>query len=349
MPHGIFFCMADRFSDKLYARTGLTKSGLFAALAVVAFMAMMLSKPDFYLDSARRGLALYATSVLPALFPFYFCSLLLTKTGAARTFAQIFGTPFNKLYGTPKESAYIMLMSMLSGYPVGAGLTYELYRAGAIDRDDAKAICSFASTSGPVFMLGTVGSAIFGRVEIGAAVLAAHYLSAFINGFIFTIKTRRKAKQNLQKATNNNAVTLLSREKFDNAMSESISKATLNMLYVGGYIVLCGMIADSVKLINLDALMVSSLGESAAAPLIAAIYGVIEMTRGCMASAALESLPIAVAMCAAIVSLGGLSVTLQNYTFLSGCGIKFREIVIRKLSQCLISLLIGYVLGAILA
>ncbi len=266
---------------------------IIACLAVAAFMIMMLVKPDFYLDSARQGLSLYATSVLPSLFPFYFFSLLLTYIGSAKAVSAIFQKPVKLLYNAPKESAYVLLLSMLSGYPVGASMTAELYSAGAITSKEAKAIAAFASTSGPIFMLGTVGSAIFNDARVGIIVLCAHYLAALINGLIFRVRNKpnrilRKKQTAAKDGANVTAqskcvtddVVIMSRQDTDSIMSRTIANSTLSMLYIGGYVVLCGMLVDTLSLFNLDALIITALGERAGQPIVALIQGLIEMTRG---------------------------------------------------------------------
>ncbi len=161
---------------------------VFACIALIAFMAFMLAKPDYYLNSARQGLSLFASSVLPSLFPFYFCSLLLTYMGAVSTISKAGAKSVKLMYNAPKESAYVLFLSMLCGYPVGASTIYELYCAGAISQKDAKCVCSFCSTSGPVFMIGTIGGAIFANQKIGLIVLIAHYTGAIVNGLIYRKK-----------------------------------------------------------------------------------------------------------------------------------------------------------------
>lgn len=309
---------------------------LFACVAIIAFMVMMLVKPDYYLNSARRGLSLYATSVLPSLFPFYFFSLLLTYIGSAKTISSIFKRPVKVLYNAPKEGAYVLLLSMLSGYPVGASMTAELYSAGVINQQEAKAIASFASTSGPIFILGTVGSAIFDDIKVGAVILAAHYVSALLNGLIFRVRNKDKTTDN-----DRDDIKIASAQDTDNIMSKTIASSTLSMLYVGGYIVLCGMLVDTLALFNVDTILPAALGDGIGQPIVALLEGLIEMTRGCIACFNCPQKNISIALCAGIISFGGLSVTLQNYTFLSRCKMKLFEILIRKFTQSLIAFLVA--------
>ena len=221
-------------SDISYKLKNLPFGKIIACIAVTAFMIMMLVKPDYYLNSARRGLSLYATSVLPSLFPFYFFSLLLTYIGSARVVSGVFQKPVKLLYNAPKESAYVLLLSMLSGYPVGASMTSELYKAGSITQKEAKSIAAFASTSGPIFMLGTVGSAVFENVRVGVVILVAHYLSAILNGLIFRVRTKDSFLMRKSKRKNiGDDVRIMSSEEHDSIMSRTIANSTLAMLYVG--------------------------------------------------------------------------------------------------------------------
>ncbi len=304
-------------------------SKIFACIAIALFMCLMLAKPEFYLNSARQGLALFASSVLPSLFPFYFCSLLLTFTGAVSVISSLGAKPVKLLYNAKKESAYAMFLSMLCGYPVGASTICELYNEGVFTKKDAKCACSFCSTSGPIFIVGTIGGAIFGNQKVGIILLFSHYFGAIFNGFLY-----RKRKENDEIRTFSTTKTV------DNIMSNAIAKSTMNMLYVGGYIVICGMLADTLELVGLRDFL-QSLG-GVGQPILSVVYSLLEMTRGCLECAKCQSLRLAVVLCAGAVSFGGLSITLQNYNFLSKCGVGFFELILKKITQCAISMLFAY-------
>ncbi len=314
---------------------------LLPSLAILTFMALMVAKPSFYIQSAQKGLALFATSVLPTLFPFYFFSLLLTKIGAAKTLSNVAKRPVKLLFNAPKESAYVFFLSVLSGYPVGASATYELYNAGLISRQQAKSICAFCSTSGPIFILGTVGSAIFANSKYGVIILISHYLSAILNGIVFRL--RKKDEQNANFAT----VSTLSTQDIDSVISKSMASSTTSMLMVGGYIVIAGMLIDTLSLLSVDTLLFSSMSEDVASSLWALICGIVEMTRGSLECSCISHAPLGVALSCSIISFGGLSVNLQNYTYLSRCRVSFAEILTRKIVQSVLSFVIALCIGMI--
>ena len=282
-------------------------------LAVGAFMIMLVAKPDYFLDSASHGLLLFASSVLPAVFPFFFCSTLLTAVGAASSLSRIGAKPVRAMFNAPPSGAYVLALSLLGGYPVGAATVADLYAKGIVNETDAKRIASFTSTSGPIFVLGTVGSAIFGDPAVGALILAAHYAAAVTPGLVF----------------------------------RGISSSTLAMLAVGGYVVVGNMLIDALSLSGLNALITRIPDANAAHALNALLAGAVEMTRGTMLSSEIPFFPLAVACACAVVSFGGLSVMLQSYTFLSRCKMSFTALAARKCVQCTTAFIYAFIFSLI--
>ena len=347
-------------SDGIYY--GVKKA--FPVIAVTIFMVLIAVKPDYFSASAARGLALFATSVLPSVFPFFFCSTFLTAMGAAKALSRIGAKPVRALFNAPPEGAYALTMSMLSGYPVGAAVTADLYERAAIDDDSARKIASFASTSGPAFVLGTVGGVLFDSAAVGALLLGAHFLSALLVGVIFrgrknTGNGRANFPQHLSDtnvktetvSTDNPSASAQSEKRAavfaldtDNALSDSIRSSTLAMLAVGGYVVLGNMLVDALALTGLENAVYSLLPREAAQALLAFAFGAIEMTRGCLTASDVSYLPVAAATTAACISFGGLSVMLQSHAFLSRCKIKIPSILFRKSVQAILAFAITYLI-----
>lgn len=288
-------------------------------------MALIVAKPDYFTSSARDGLMLFSSSVLPAISPFFFCSLLLTKIGGVYTISRVFGKPASKLFGAPEISAFPAFISLVSGYPAGASTLKNLYDNGYATTEDIKRMLPFTSTSGPLFILGTVAGAIYEDSLIGAIVLLSHYLATFLNGLIW----KRKSI-----ATDGK---FLLKENVDEDISGAVSSSAIAMLSVGGYIVVCNMLIDALALlpVRLPAL------------LSALVYGGIEMTRGTIFASKITSIDLSIATATAVCTFGGLSVTLQSYGFLSPCGIRFREYLIRKITQTILAFIIALIFSSI--
>ena len=204
-------------------------------------MCLIAADPAYFSASAARGLALFAASVLPSVFPFFFCSTLLTAIGAARALSRLGAKPVRVLFDAPPEGAYALTLSWLSGYPVGAATTADLYACGAVDARGAAKLATVASTSGPAFLIGAVGGAMLDSPEAGALLLAAHYASSVLTGVLLRKLGDRPRKCRAPRA----AVCALDT---DTALADSIRSSALGMLTVGGYVVIGGMLADALSL-----------------------------------------------------------------------------------------------------
>ena len=163
--------------------------------AVCAMLALLALRPETYLDAVSEGLEIFAVSVFPGLFPFFVLTGLLTALGAGNLLSRAFAKPASRLFGAPPSGGYILAMSMLSGYPVGAKLVADFYKDGIIDEYDARAVTAFASTTGPLFVLGTIGVKMLGDYKSGVIILLTHFASAILNGIVFrAVRKRRETR-----------------------------------------------------------------------------------------------------------------------------------------------------------
>ena len=126
---------SDEYMDKIksaFARLCPSKAAVISGGA--AFMIILvLIDPTTYLQSALVGLELFGTKVAPALFPFFFFAGILTRCGFAEGMGRLLRRPAKLLYRVPGCGGYVWCMSILSGYPVGAKLTRELYDGALTD------------------------------------------------------------------------------------------------------------------------------------------------------------------------------------------------------------------------
>ncbi len=290
---------------------------------------MLVFFPGRYMTAISDGLLLFVLTVLPAMLPFFFFSRLLTSLDVAATLSDALEKPIRKLFNAPGVGGYILTMSMLSGYPIGAKLVSDCVENGICSSDEAKRLVAFTSTSGPLFILGTVGINMLGNYKAGVIILLCHYIGALINGLIFRGKTEPK-KENAK----------LPPVRTDNILSEAINSSIAAVLAVGGYIAIFNMIimiVQDIRVLSFVADTLSRLGLSYSLCQ-GTLTGLIEITRGSYVLAASgQGLRKTVPVLAGIISFGGLSVTVQSMTFLSNAGIKPGYYLITKLSQAIVT------------
>lgn len=285
------------------------------ALAAAAVLALMIAQPERYAAACAKGIALWATAVLPALFPFMVLTSVLTGLGAAQGLAKAFAPLAAKLR-LPAVAAYCFLLSALSGYPVGARVAADLCRRGALPQAYAARVAVLCSTSGPMFVVGSVGGLLFRSPAAGAVLYASHLAGTVLVCLLALPFAKKLPKQ----------ASLPPRQDTDGLLRESVHAAVLSVLCVGGFIalfcVLTQALADA-RLLALPAALLERLlapfGAEAAAEGVAA--GLLECTQGCAAVAA-SGAPLALPLCAFLITFGGASILAQQMAYLGQCGVK---------------------------
>jgi len=134
---------------------------------ILAVTILLLLYPENCLQGAKSGLNIWFANVLQALLPFMAASFILLETGVVRLISYFFAPLTRFLFDAPGESAYVFIASALSGYPVGAKLTSELFTKGRITKEEAQSMIRFTSVSGPVFITGAVSAGMLGAAEAG--------------------------------------------------------------------------------------------------------------------------------------------------------------------------------------
>lgn len=295
-------------------------------LVIIVFMGLMLAFPEHYMKATGRGLALFASNVLPAMFPFLFLNTMLSNTRAIPFINKAFEKPVNKIFGVVKEGAFVLISALICGYPVGAVTTARLYENGDISIDDAKSFLPFTSLAGPVFILSTVSS-VFEDKNVGLVVLISHYVGTFINGLVwrFLSHTRARKRNHIENGPVVINTSALPADLATHLLGEAVTSSALSMLTVGGYIVLFGLVADTFALLPFWSDLPAILRVVFTFP--------VEMTRGVVEASTLASLPLAVGFATLSVTFGGMSVLAQQYHFLSRCKCGVFDLILPKISQ----------------
>lgn len=314
--------------------------------AVVCFLIVCLvSNPMKYIKSIQSGLLLFGSNVAPALFPFFFFTKILTGLGFADYLGKVGGRPFQKLYNCPKCGSYVFTMSLVSGYPIGSKLLADLYASKVITTREAQSICSFTSTSGPLFVVGTIGSLMLGSASLGYVCFCAHIIGALLNGLIYRQK----------KSASSTTFSVVKNVSHDTLLSDSMTSSIMSVLAVGGYIAISSMIVDvliDLKIVQFLAVPISSvLSFFHAPPALASglVISFVEITRGTLelTKCGVEMQLLLPYICA-MLSFGGVSIILQSVTFLNCCGIKTSYFLITKTTQAIISFCVTYLLCLLL-
>ena len=313
----------------------MNKKNLFFSLLCLAVIVLLVVDPKTNIDACYYGINLWATAILPALLPFFILTAILANLGLVQKLGNLFSPITTKLFKTAGISGYVFAMSIISGYPVGAKTTADLYENHYISRGQACKITTFTSTSGPLFIVGTVGVSMFGDKRLGYLILICHILGAFLNGILY---------RNTFKDESNNSIKAYS-VNTNNVLEDIMFGSIKSILIVGGYICIFYMLITMLNnyhvfapLNNFIALITHSNPNSVSA----ITNGIIEVTRGCLDISKLNiGTKKALVLCTGLISFGGLSIHMQALTFLKKFNMPLSYYFKAKVTQTIISMLIA--------
>ena len=294
------------------------------------------------MKSTLNGLHIWLVNVVPALFPFFILTKIIICLNQSPI--RILDKFTDKFFNI--KAGLIYALSILSGYPVGAKMISSYYELGKIDKSTASNMMSFCSTSGPMFIVGSVGIGIFKSAKIGYILLISHIIGSFINGLIFTRFPAKKSRSNsltpqVLMITNKNTKNdvKISNTSLNDIMYDSI----ISILMVGGYIVFACVIIFILNITIFPAIsmFLAKILHINASAISSVLSGILEITNGILSlSLCPISLKIKVIISSGLIAFSGICIMLQSVGFLDKIGIKKGLIVRQKLTQALVTTII---------
>ncbi len=285
------------------------RKAVFTALPILIAMALFLLSPAKYGKSILDGISLWAVCVLPAAFPFLFLTALFTRLPLFEKLSSKLAPLFSKVFRVSGAGGCAALLSTLSGYPVGARSVLDLHDSGMVRKEELFRLSCLASTTGPMFMVGVVGSA-FASPSLGWVMLACHFIAVWSVSFVLGRFGKLQRSAGRMKRTEGNA------------LYDSLYSSVISILCVGGAIAL--FYAFSEMILSFLPPM-SPFWEGT-------VRGLMEMTAGCKAFSAAPS-PLSAAMCCFLVTFGGMCVLMQQLAFLTRAGVKPLPFLLVKFLQ----------------
>jgi hypothetical protein len=253
-----------------------------------AFVAAAFFDTAAFVQNARLGLLLFGSAVLPVVFPFFFVSGLLV---------ELLG---NGQKHFRKTALMHWLLSSLAGFPTSARILSQMHKKGLITRAQALQMSTYTATTSPIFVIASVGTALFGSTRLGVLIFSAHLAGALATGILFSIISAARIPEGLRAADSavQPAAARPSPPSVSDLVAASLHSAIQATLAIGGFIVVFFIAASALPL-----------------PLAA----VTEMTTGVFLSADVSAnVVVQTAITTAIISFGGLCLAMQGFLFTRG-------------------------------
>ena len=268
------------------------------------------------LEGAAQGVSLCIQSVIPALFPFFVLSAMLT--GALSGTNNPILRPLGKLCGIPQGAESILLAGLLGGYPVGALGISQAYREKLLSKEDAWRMLGFCSNAGPAFIFGMSG-VLFQSKSIPFILWLIHILSALITGAILPCKSNMRIQPSSEKPV---------------TPTQAVGTAMRSAATVCGWVILFRVI-----LRFLDRWFLWLLPNE----LQILLTGVLELTNGYLDLATLTNEQLRFILACIFLACGGFCVVFQTASILGQAGLDLGFYLPGKLLQTAVSAILSYI------
>ena len=290
--------------------------------------------------AALDGANLVVKAILPTIFPFtVICNILIAFDGIG-LYSKVMGPLFCKPLGLSKNCSFPIAASFLCGYPLGAKYSSDLYNMGYIEKTEYQRLLNIASNAGPIFLIGSIGTAMLLSPIYGYILLIGNYLSIIIVGFL-----TKKRSSNFYSSP---FKTPPYKEKnFGVVLKESIESGISTTLNIAAFVIIFSVLISIIKdnvYINIAFNNLENFFNVPPNSIYSLFLGSIEFTNGCkLISNSTLPIHIKLSMISFICSFSGISIIAQVSSFVSKDNISIGQYAFWKLLQGILSFAITFI------
>lgn len=285
----------------------------FTAITFVLFF--LVTKTDVATQAVIEALNMCVVAVIPTLFPFFVISGLLVNLGVISVLGNMLAPLSRVLFKTSGKGAVVFIIGIICGYPTGAKVIAEMSKNNNLDKKEGERLLAFCNNSGPLFIIGAVGTAMLNNHTLGVTLYIIHILSAIFTGVFFRVF----AEKNIPIKRSDIEVSTVGE-----AVSKSVEDAVKSILNVCGYVVFFGLLSA----INRSVFLTS----------------VLEVTNGAKALITLGlNKELTLILLSGILGFGGICVLLQVISAVNGAGLSVRMYILGKMLQSVIAMVLTFI------
>ena len=298
------------------------------------------------LTATKNGLTLWATCVVPSLFPFFVITNLLSHTKIVSFIGRLLDRFMRPLFNVPGIGGFAFIMGLISGYPVGAKIVSDFRDNNLVSKDEGERLLAFTNNSGPLFIISSVGISLLGDTKTGMLLLFTHILSCITVGIILGNFSKTSNYEYIQTNSyynkkENKDISNVTLKNLGEVLGNSISNSISTLLLIGGFVVIFSVLISILNQTHIIEILAQffkpilgflGFDLNFAKPLVS---GILELTNGVslVSDVHVKAISQNIVLCAFLLGFGGLSVLLQVFSIVSKTDLSMKKYFIGKLLQ----------------
>ncbi len=309
----------------LFVHKSKLNSRLIIKIFLIIFIIFLIIYSQSNIKAVVNSISLFFEKVFPSLFPFFVATELLSHTNIIEILNKLLSPLMKPLFNVSGKGAFPFIMGILSGYPTGAKIISDFRKRNICTKVECERLLAYTNNSGPLFIIGTVGSSLFFNTEIGYLLFITHILGMISVGIIFRFYKSSCYRQE-------SIVEEINISNFSSIFTDAIfnSFKTLSMIF--GFIIFFSILINILLTSGVLSLISSTW-------IIGSILSFIEITNGInyLSSIISNNLSINIVLTSFFLGFGGLSVLMQVYSIISKTDLSIKPYIYGKLLHGFIS------------
>lgn len=284
----------------------------FALLSLFYVITAIIFTEDMT-EAVTEAISDSVFKVIPAIFPFMVISKFMVKTDIISVFDKLIGKTVTRIFNVSRGSSSALILSLLSGFPIGASVVSELYKTGRLTKNEAEVALCLTHNTGPAFPISVIGLLLWDSLKFGAAVYASQVISLVILSRLFGKGSTRKTLGG--KAYSDG-------KPISHSLTSSLSESAISCVVIGGSIVFWKTVSELFfKVVPIPNPYLNSL-----------ISGFFEFSSGTL-KASQTGTALGAALTGFFIGFGGLCVFLQAVFHTSQADLSMKKCLIFKLTH----------------
>ena len=294
----------------------------FASCLVPVAMILIVLKSGDVISAVKDSLELCVSTIVPTLFPFMvLSSLFVSNTPLPKRAGRFAG----RILGISPAGVSAFICGIVCGFPVGAKCASQLLKEKQISVSEAESLIAYSNNPGPLFVIGAVGSVMFGSLKIGILLYAIQVFSVLCCAFVLRLFT----PYTVIRANKHSGI------KTD--LTDSICTSVVSILHVCAFIVFFAVV--NVLISPLKTFM-PSFAKCLVTSAIEITNGIYEIRKSVF------SMPIKLSLVSFALGWSGMSVHMQVKSLVKDTGISMKKYYITRFCISIVNAFVTYAVSS---
>lgn len=287
---------------------------MFSYLGIFCF-------PKVMINSSINALLIFREKLFPSIFPFFVLSFLFINMGYPLILNKYFKNITRKIFHLSENTSFILLMSIISGFPSGAKYIVKDYSNNYITKEEGNQLLLFTHFANPLFVLGTCGILLNSK-RLAYKILICQLLANIILGIL--VRPKKITISQKKEVVSTTTPSLIS------ILPDAINETMEVLIFMLGSITIFQFFTNCFLLFTNESVFFKTI-----------FTGIMDLTSGISLVPTLSiSIELKALLMLIFITFGSLSVHLQVINAIKNTNLSYTNFFIGRILESVIAVIL---------